>query len=124
MTILCDFDGVIADMLPAWVARYNEDYNDTLRPDAVDQWDMVPFVKPECGTKIFSYLHDPRLYHDVLPMAGALAGIEVLRARGNRVLIVTACVNDLMVSAKIMWLQTHGFFPDMRSTMADLLIVP
>lgn len=117
MIILCDVDGVVADMLPAWLACYNRDYGDLLRPDDVVAWDVSKFVKPECGKRIFAYLDLPTLYDDVMPVDGAKAGIQVLRDLGHRVVFVSACTGDEMCRAKVRWLNEHGFTEGMKNTV-------
>jgi 5'-nucleotidase len=109
MTILCDVDGVIADMLPAWLAYYNAEYGDAVRPDDVTAWDVSKFVKPECGKKVFAYLNHPDLYSTVEPIRGALAGVRLLEEVGHKVVFVTTCTGPEMVAAKVEWLERHGF---------------
>lgn len=117
MTILCDVDGVVADMLPAWLALYNADYGDSLTPEQITAWDVSLFVKPECGKRIFSYLDSPDLYNNVLPVRGAANGIVVLREMGHRVVFLSACTGAEMVKAKVQWLNEFGFTTGMNDTI-------
>ena len=106
--IAVDIDGVCADLHHAWLGRYNKDYDDTLTAEQITEWDMTKFVKPECHTKIFDYLHDKRLYDDVPALPGALQGVQDLRDMGHRVIFATA-TNVQMAGRKLHWLETHGF---------------
>jgi 5'-nucleotidase len=106
--VYCDLDSVVIDMLPGWVARYNAGYNDSLQVSQITDWDMVKFVKPECGRAIYDYLHVHELYDDAPPIEGALEGIKELRKLGYRVVFATAC-NKFMAGRKLQWLADHGF---------------
>lgn len=107
--IFCDIDGVVADLGTEWLRRYNADYDDQLDYYRdINGWDMAQFVKPECGKKIFEYLHLADLYDGVLPIEGALAGVQELRARGYRVVFATA-TNVNQAGNKLRWLARHGF---------------
>lgn len=103
--ILVDVDGVVADLHSEWLRLYNEDYADNLKPSQITEWDTTKFVKPECGNKIFDYLHNPNLYDSVKPIDGALSSIQWLRQHGYDVRYVTSGVQP----AKILWLGEHGF---------------
>lgn len=107
-TILVDIDGVVANLLPAWVEIYNQRYNDDLRPGDITQWNMTQFVKPECGKDIYKILFEEELYEQVDPIPGAREGIEQLRETGHRVVFLSSG-NEVSRGAKIRWLREHGF---------------
>lgn len=109
-TILCDVDGVVADLLPVWLDRYNDLFDDNLTTRHISQWDMTRFVKPECGNKIYKILLDPSLYNDVQPIRGSQWGINRLRELGYRVVFVSAS-HAGTVDRKIRWLIEHDFLP-------------
>lgn len=48
MTILCDIDCVVNNLVSALLAKYNEKYNDSLTLDDITDYDITQFVKPEC----------------------------------------------------------------------------
>lgn len=114
MIIGCDVDEVCASLIPVWLRRYNERWGDNLVPDDITDWDIRLFVKPECGARIFDILHEPDLYDEVRPIAGALDAIRELRALGHRVVFVTSCVRGGM-DHKLEWLIRHRFLPDQKS---------
>jgi 5'-nucleotidase len=105
--VALDVDEVVAALLPAWLAAYNRDYDDDLTPEDIREWDLSLAVKPECGTKIYSYLDTPKLYEDVKPVEGALRGIATLRAWGHRAIFVTSAMNG-HAGAKLRLLQRFG----------------
>lgn len=117
MTILCDVDGVVADLLSRWLRLYNQDYDDCLTPADITSWETNEFVKPECGKRIFHYLDRADLYDGVLPIEGARVGVQELRAMGHRVVYVTACSSGVMAKGKIEWLFRHDFLTDMKDLM-------
>jgi 5'-nucleotidase len=123
MIVCVDVDGVCADLLPAWLQKYNSDYDDNLTPEDITEWNLHPFVKPECGEKIYKYLHDSDLYLSVQTIPGALRGVQMLRELNHRVIFLTACVGAEMAAAKIDWMFDHGFLHTPRYFgMSDLII--
>lgn len=122
--ILCDVDGVVADLHAVWLERYNAEYEDCLTVDDITGWSMQPFVKPACGEKIYDYLHASDLYDTVPPMQGAAEGVEALRSLGHRIVFLTSCVGPGMAHAKAHWLFVHHFLPrPHHKGMKDLVIM-
>lgn len=111
MTIGIDLDGVTADSLPKWLSMYNHDYGDNLTPDDIHGWDLVPYVKPECGKKIYDYLRRPDFYKGTKPVDGAQEGVAKVREMGHRVVFVTA---GYMQTGKFEWLRHHKFLEHER----------
>lgn len=116
--ILCDLDGVVCGLHAEWLRRYNADFGDSLTLADITTWDMVPHVKPECGRRIYEYLHARDLYDRIEPIAGAIDGVRRLRAAGHRVVFVTSCVDGPMAMSKIAWLSRFDVF----TSMADVVI--
>lgn len=108
MIIACDGDAVCCDLMPEWLRRYNQDFNDTLTLDRIRGWGLHEYVKPECGHKIYEYLGDPDLYASVQPVEGALAGVRLLREMGHTVVFATSCHYG-MTDQKARWFERHGF---------------
>lgn len=105
-TILLDVDEVVADLLGEWLRRYNLQYEDNLTPDRITDWNLVPFVKPECGSKVYEILGQEDIYDNVQPIPGALEGIQSLR-EVSRVVFVTSA-NVATMRGKVHWLERHG----------------
>lgn len=108
LPVLVDVDGVVADLNTEWLRRYNEEYDDSLTCDQLTGWDLTRFVKPECGGRIYKYLHQDDLYDGVQPIAGALEGIEALRVAGWRVVFLTSST-PAGAKGKMRWLDRHKF---------------
>lgn len=119
MLIIVDVDDVSLQSMPAWLAFYNMRYDDNLRLSDITGWDMVKFVKPECGIKIYDILHRPDFYIGVLPVPGARRGIRKLRNHGHRVLFVTAGFHP----DKPLALQSYGMLGTSETDMADYAVL-
>lgn len=106
MIILCDIDGVIANLHLEWYRIHNENCKVCDRPldvSDVTRWNTHEFVA--CGKDIYQYLWDDRLYDAVKPIAGTHMAIGMLRNRGHKVIFVTSGLQP----AKIAWLVNNGF---------------
>ena len=102
LKILCDVDGVVANMLPEWLNLYNFDYSDNICVEDITEWGLHKLVK--CGTKIYEYLWLTNLYDHVRPFAGAVEGIRAIRSMGHRVIFLTSGLQP----AKIEWLNRQS----------------
>lgn len=60
--LLIDLDDTINELKPTWISRYNELYNDNLDYRTTTSYDIVKYVKPECGDKIFDILDEDNFY--------------------------------------------------------------
>ncbi len=105
MKILVDVDGPLAASHVEWLGLYNRDYDDNLRPEDIKSWDTHLYVKPECGKNIYNYLADHHLYDNVLPVDGAMSGVNWLKSHGHEVLFVSSGVQE----AKAQWMEAYGF---------------
>lgn len=110
MRILCDVDDVLVDFVSSWLAVYNLDWEDTLTPDKVTDWDISKFVKPECGKGIYAYLSNPGLYYTARAVPDAYDGVRGLRALGHQVTFLTAADNP----GKRWFLGFRGFRGDLE----------
>lgn len=87
--LLFDLDGIVTDLVSKWLAVYNRDYHDDLRPEGIRSWNWDQFVKPECGKKIYHYLSRPGFFADLKPLPGAIEILERL-SRRLELVVVTA----------------------------------
>jgi 5'-nucleotidase len=106
--VLVDVDSVVCDLHAEWLRRYNADYNDSLTNEDIKEWSLLPFVKPECGDRIYDYLEED-LYGLTTPVIkGAQEGLERLRRAGDYITFVTSCVSPGMFDPKVEWLRREG----------------
>jgi 5'(3')-deoxyribonucleotidase len=111
LTILCDMDGIITDLLKKWLNRYNDDHGDDLTVADLKEPDIHKAVKPGVGTDMYDYIKEPGFFDDLEPIPGAIKTLTALGMEGHNVFIATAHAdNPQCASAKIRWAQEHlGF---------------
>lgn len=107
-TICVDVDDTVANLLPAWLGRYERDSGHSLKPEDITSWSLSDFVLPEFKQKIYEYLNDPSIYDEVYPYDDTQWGIEKLREMGHRVVFATATPNAT-AGRKLRWLIEHGY---------------
>ena len=107
MRILVDMDNIIADILTPWLKSYNWKFNDHLTVSDIKEWEMVRVVKPECGDKIFSFIHEPDFYLNLDPLPGAIEGVKALTDAGEEVVVCTSSPSGCAMWEKERWLRKH-----------------
>ena len=112
MIIGIDVDDVVANLVDAWLARYNFDYKDNLKNKDITEWNISKFVKPKCGIKIYDYLKDKTLYNFVNPVQNSLNAVNMLKNFG-RVVFITAPISETM-GEKYSWLKEHGYIDTIK----------
>jgi len=105
LTILCDLDGIVANLLGAWLPLANETYGTALEIAHIDKWEIH-----ECtviGHRIYDLL-TPDLFGALAPIPGALDALERLHSAGNHIVVVTASAKHLgTAGAKLRWIRRH-----------------
>src|SRR5690606_17027003 len=112
-TIGIDVEDVTASLLQECLYRYNCDYSDNLKADSIKEWDLVPYVKKECGKKIYEYIEDPSIYDFVEPVEDSWWGVNCLRQFGHRIVFITSSTQG-HAGRKYQWLQDHNFLPNRK----------
>lgn len=111
--ILIDMDGIVVDLLPDWLALYNEDWDDELGPENITSWDTHKHVKPECGGKVYELLNEPLFFRWLRPVDGAIEGVLKLKAQGHEIKFATASPCPGACTDKADWIEEH--FPGVFS---------
>lgn len=118
-----DLDGVLGNLLEAWLDLYNNDFHDSLIPEDITEWDIRKFIKPEARDKMFSYLDDEYLYENVNLVDDYSVNVlkNFMDSHKYEVFIVTSCGNrSNMIEAKINWLKKHfPFLKDRNFVFTD-----
>ena len=122
MRILLDLDQVTCDLHTEWLRRYNTRFDDWLKPEDVTSWDIQHLVKCSAA-EIFGILNEPGLYEDVLPVEGAIPGIDRLQRDGHDIVFVTSCSSGEMVDGKSRWLERYGLAEGRVGSVPDNMIV-
>jgi 5'-nucleotidase len=94
LTIVCDLDGIVIDLLGAWLEEYNKKWNDSLTIADLKSYHIERHVKPECGNKIYEVFDNALFYRNLKPLAGAVEGLKKLHSRGHDIVICTATAGD------------------------------
>lgn len=107
--IAVDMDQVLVDLLTPWLERYNNDYQDNLKPSDIVSWNFCHIVKPECHKKIYTYLDDQSLFESLPIMDGSQ---EILKTLSNdyELFVVTAPWNPDNMATKFRYLQKNFSF--------------
>jgi 5'-nucleotidase len=104
-TLLIDMDSVICDLMTEWHNRYNKDYDDTLTVDQLKCWDSAKYVKPECGEKIYDYLHEPGLFLHLKYLPNSIDVLSRL-SQNFEIILVTSSVSTAF-SEKEQWVEEY-----------------
>lgn len=96
-----DLDSTLNNLDKVWLDRYNNDYNDNIKEWS--QWDMEKIVKPECGKKIYNYLHEKNFFLNLDIQPNAKEVVEQL-SEDYELYVVTAYVPDTCID-KVNWIK-------------------
>ena len=107
--IAVDIDGVICDLHPVWLKKYNADYGDDLRVCEIRNWNIHEFVLPSCGGKIYRYIENPAIYDECGYISGSKRATKFLRDHGFHIVYLTT-VAPGTEGRKRQWLMDNGFF--------------
>lgn len=114
--VCVDIDSVCANINIAWTQLYNKDYNDTLKPEDITDWDVAKFVHPDCGKKIYDYLRHPEFYKLTPPVEGFKDGILNLKEEGFEVVYVSAFERGC-ADTKVEWMYEYAPNFDLRKEL-------
>jgi len=106
-----DLDSTLNNLSEVWLERYNKDYDDNLTQ--WDCWNVIECVKPECGEKIFKYLHEKYFFLNLGVMENAVDVLSYL-SKHFEIYIVTAYSPDVCMD-KAMWLKKHFPFIEQKN---------
>jgi 5'(3')-deoxyribonucleotidase len=104
--IILDIDDVLAAHIESWLSWYNKEWFDFLEKKNITDWNLVQFVSPKCGNRVYDFLKLPTVYDNVLPIEYAQIGVNFLRSTGKEIIFVTS--RDWACN-KFDWLVRYGF---------------
>jgi 5'(3')-deoxyribonucleotidase len=104
MRIGIDLDGVSADFIPSYAKACAV----KIDPEQLTHWTALEEIVP-FGHGVWEWLehNDPKIFHDLTPIPGAIEGIKELRSNGHTIVIITARPKWAKGSAEY-WLNTNN----------------
>lgn len=103
MKIGIDLDDTLNQLVPEWIKRYNEQYNDNLDWTTITNWNINEFVK--CDKDIYKLLAENNLFADLNIQPHAREALEWLQ-RKNEIYIVTAYCPEACID-KAKWIERN-----------------
>ena len=108
LDILCDLDGIVADLHGPWLAWYNEKFNDTLTKGSIHTYYMADVVKLEAQKHIHDFLNLPDAYANLPPHPGACEALQLFHEQGHHVAIASMPVQrPASTTEKLIWCRQH-----------------
>lgn len=107
MKVAIDMDGILADLLPAWLSTYNGAWDDSIDVEDIGTWNVHEHVKDTCGTAVYEILEESGFFDGLPPIPGAIPAVTALKGSGHEVVICTASANADSARAKVEWVIRH-----------------
>lgn len=106
-----DQDWVLAKLTHKWVKVYNTIFNDNLRVEDINTWDIVQHVKPEAKDYMLNILNLHKFYRDLEIMEDSQRVLEKL-SKDYEIIIVTDPFTRMSFKSKFDWLgERFPFIP-------------
>lgn len=102
-----DQDDVLAELIPKWIAKYNELYGDKLTPEDIKSWDIHKYVRPCCGEKIYGILDFHKFYRDLDVVENSQKVLKELSEEYDIFVITDAMASRMSFKSKFDWLQEN-----------------
>ena len=90
LTILCDADDTIINLLPCWLSEINRLYGKAVRKEEICCWDITKAYPGLTADEVLKPLYRASFWNTVAPIEGSRYYLERLMKDGHNVLIVTA----------------------------------
>ncbi len=90
LTILCDADDTIINLLPRWLAEINRMYGRTVSKEDVHDWDITKAYPGLTTDEVLKPLYQEWFWESVAPVEGSGYYLERLIKDGHNISIVTA----------------------------------
>lgn len=122
LRILVDLDGIVVDMLPAWLSQYWAeealDHEEELGPEHITSWSVDGFVANPDGLN--RIMNRRGFFEHLAPMDGATDGLKALCDRGHDVWVCTSPGTSVYAPTdKVLWCQRHlPFLPQKKIIIA------
>lgn len=90
LVIGVDLDDVLWDFAPAWVKRYNEVFDDNVKPENIRSWNITQYLTKATPFMIFYLLEEKSFWKDIQPKEDSQDIMQELIDEGHKVYIVTS----------------------------------
>ena len=90
LTILCDADDTIINLLPRWLAEVNQMYGKTVCKEDIQSWDITKAYPGLTADEVLNPLYRADFWDTVTPIKGSGYYLERLIKDGHNLSIVTA----------------------------------
>jgi len=107
LKIAIDMDHVIADLMKKWLKYYNKKYKDNLTIQDIKTWNLISYVKHECGDKIYDILYKNNFYLDLEVVENSIEVTKKLIKKFDLYIATDVMVNPRSMDAKYKWLQNN-----------------
>ena len=112
LTIFCDIDGVVNDLIEKLLEKYNIKYNDNITKDDITEYRIQPFLKEECSNIFVEFMTD-NLIERTSVLDGAVDVITKLMERHNFYFLSATYPQN--IKSKNDWLKAN--FPLYKESM-------
>ena len=110
-----DQDWVLAKLTKKWLEYYNAIFDDDLKAEDLESWDITEKVKPGAKNFMLNILNIPEFYRDLEVTKDSQRVLKKLAAAGHEIFIVTDPFTKMSMKSKFEWLQEHFSFIDRKN---------
>ena len=109
LQLLVDMDGVVARLMEKWLAVYNAEYHDNLRPEDIKTWHAEQYARKCSPGEFNAIINRPGFFADLEVMPYAIEITKKLQDQGNTIYFVTATPYDSQTAGydKMQWVDRH-----------------
>ena len=130
LTVLCDMDDVLIDLLPHWIKMLNYSYGSSVSVDDITEWDISKCIPALTKEQIFSIVMRPSFWETIPTAQNGQWFIRNLLTEGHKVKIITASHYEVLPSKMRRFLQLYPWLTwdditvtsDKQSIKGDVLI--
>lgn len=106
-TIIIDMDNSFFPLIELCIPKYNEKYNDTLKFESINDYDIKKFIKPEVNN-FFKEFATKDIFENGKPYDGSVEIISELNEKYDLCILTSAHPNTMEHRDK--WLEKHFKF--------------
>ena len=106
MTIMCDIDDVLNNLMEKTIELYNSRFNKNIKVADLTEYNFSDCLPKEDVDAILALFKDKKLWNSLSPVAGASNGLKTLIKQGHQVYLATA-TNPVNFAWKVEWCTKH-----------------